>query len=77
MTKGISLFCSNWINDTLSKTDILLQKNHVPNHPEFIRSIEQRVNDLLEDNDAQRRITKHSVLDKHLKLLVNKNGLMI
>ena len=72
MTKGISLFCSNWINDTLSKTDILLQKIHVPNHPEFIRSIEQRVNDLLEDNDAQRKISKYSVLDKHLKLMVNK-----
>ena len=72
VTKGISLFCSNWINDTLSETDILLQKINVPNHPDFIRSIEQRVNDLLEDNDAHRKISKHSVLDKHLKLIVNK-----
>ena len=50
VTKGISSFCTGWINETLSKTDILLQKILVPPYPDFIRTIEQRVNDLLEDN---------------------------
>jgi hypothetical protein len=52
--KGISSFYSKWLNNTLSKQEIILQKLQVPDHPPFIRTIEQRVNDLLSDNDSSR-----------------------
>ena len=50
--KEIGSFHCNWLNNSLSKSDLLLQRLHVPSHPNFIRTLEQRVNDLLADNDS-------------------------
>ena len=61
--KGIRDFHCRWINNSISKSDILLQYVYVPQHPLFIRTIEQRANDLLADNDS-----RHSLLNKNLNL---------
>ena len=68
--KEIGPFYSNWFNNSISKADILLQCIHVPCHPTFIRILEQRVNDLLADNDSSWTSMKHSFLDKTLKLII-------
>ena len=60
------LFFKNWINNTLSRTEILLQKIEVPNNPSFIRSIEQWVIDLLADNDSNKTPSSHSNCDAKL-----------
>ena len=70
--KEIGSFYSQWLNSSLSKPELLFYCLSVPQHPSFIRSIEQCVNDLPDDNDSPRRAFKHSCLDKNLTLLVNQ-----
>ena len=70
--KEIGSFYSQWLNSSLSKPELLLHRLSFPQHPSFMRSVEQHVNDLLDDNDSPRRAFKHSCLDKNLTLLVNQ-----
>ena len=52
--KDIGSYYHNWLNRSLSHIDLLILKLHVPKHPNFIRTIEQHVIDLLCDNNSHK-----------------------
>ena len=71
--KDIGSFYNNWINRALSSSDILLLKIHIPSHPSFMRTVEQRAIDLLHDNDSTKSFFSHSNFDAKLRLMINQN----
>ena len=71
--KDIGSYYQKWLNRSLSKVDILLLKIDVPKHPSFIRNIEQRVIDLLRDNNSNRSFFSHSFINAKLRFMINQN----
>ena len=71
--KDIGSYYHNWLNRSLSHIDLLILKLHVPKHPNFIRTIEQRVIDLLRDNNSHKPFFSFSFLDAKLRFMVNQN----
>ena len=71
--KDIGSFYFNWIHQSLSSTDILMLKIKVPSHPPYMRSVEQRVMDLLQDNDSNKSFFSHSNFDSKLRFMINQS----
>ena len=63
-------FYHKWLNNTLDLSDILMLRIRVPNDISFIRSIPQRVYDLLNDNDCNRVVSSHLNYDDRLKITI-------
>ena len=57
--KARNIFFKKWLNNTLSHADLLFQKIRVPDDISYIRTIEQRTMDLLNDNEHEKVFSSH------------------
>ena len=63
-------FIKNWLNNSLSNSNILFQKIGVPTKFYYITSIEQRVLDLLYDNDSYKIPSSHIHYDEKFHISI-------
>ena len=64
--KAKNAYFKSWLNNSLSNSDIPFQKFKVPTDFSYMRTLEQRVLDLLRDNDSDKIPSSHINYDDRL-----------